>query len=545
MSPCIGTIEGRERSDRGVWERAAVIVDVYNPSDEDSPVESPWADPVSGDGLPQPRLSKPRRVIGMPDGEHNLYPRISWIEREHNFYYPKKPDNELFTNASRVFKATGNRRHVLGVYVKRMKVRLCFYDRAGTIYTTPLDLRDDAPRIIAALISLSFLDAFSLGLEPYLAAKTNVPPSRLLQGGENYVIDVDGVTFRTNSLIHAGELSARGTAIFEAVPAPPENPTTAKSTLIDAPPRVVVKMSWHMPEAHYEDQLLRLAAERGVAGVARLYCSAVGPRVSEGFRSRLVPDVMYANRELRIQVIGPLARPLYEISDLKTFKAAFKSLVESAFRFICGQFHYTSKYIYPVHHDLFEKTGVLHRDISPGNLMVDASRPTQGVLIDLDFAARVDARGNPLEGETFPHAGTLQFRAFELVTLEKPPKAYYRHDLESFFYTLLWIQGHYLGGKRIDSPEATRYDFDFNRSWESTQSSKRGFLLCFNRPGSELTATSLRDEWLIPMRRLFGEALRAKAEAVMSYQEGKGGLLDWETFGGRVTHETFTKILER
>jgi len=521
-----------------------VIVDVYNPSDEDSPVESPWADLVSGDGLPQPRPSKPRRVKGMADGEHNPYPRISWIEREHNFYYPQKPDNELFTNASRVFKATGNRRHVLGVYVKRMKIRFCFYDRAGTIYTTPLDLRDNAPRIIAAFISLSFLDAFSLGLEPYLAAKTNIPPSRLLQGGENYVIDVDGVAFRTNSLIHAGEISARGTAIFEAVPAPPENATTAESTWVDVPPRVVVKMSWHTPEAHYEDQLLRLAAERGVAGVARLYRSAVGPRVSEGLRRRLVPDVMYANRELRIQVIGPLARPLHEISDLKTFKAAFKSLVKSAFRFICGQSRYAADDIHAVHHDLFEKTGVLHRDISPGNLMVDAFKPTQGVLIDLDFAARVDAHGNPSEGETFPHAGTLQFRAFELITLEKPTKAYYRHDLESFFYSLMWIQNHYKDGKKFDGPEASRFDFDFNRSWDSTQSDRHGFLLCFKLAGFELNPTSLRDQWLIPMWRLFGTALKAETAAFLSHKEGRGELLDQETFGGRVTYETFVKILE-
>jgi len=176
---------------------------------------------------------------------------------------------------------------------------------------------------------------------------------------------------------------------------------------------------------------------------------------------------------------------------------------------------------------------------------VDASKPTQGVLIDLDFAARVDAHGNPAEGKTFPHAGTLQFRAFELVTLEKPPKAYYRHDLESFFYTLLWIQSHYKGGKRIDSPEASCYDFDFNRSWESTQSRKRGFLSCFNRRGSELIPSPLRDEWLTPMRRLFGEALWAKTEAVVSHQEGRGELLDRETFGGRVTYETFAKILER
>jgi hypothetical protein len=38
MSPCIGTIEGEHLS-KSAWERAAVIVDVYNPFDEDSPDE--------------------------------------------------------------------------------------------------------------------------------------------------------------------------------------------------------------------------------------------------------------------------------------------------------------------------------------------------------------------------------------------------------------------------------------------------------------------------------------------------------------------------
>src|ERR1700733_6009439 len=98
-SPCIGTIEECESSGRSAWERAAVIVDVYNPSDEDSPVESPWAHLVADNAIPPPQPSKPRRVKGMPDGEHGPYPRMSWIEREQDFYYPKKPDNELFTNA--------------------------------------------------------------------------------------------------------------------------------------------------------------------------------------------------------------------------------------------------------------------------------------------------------------------------------------------------------------------------------------------------------------------------------------------------------------
>ena len=261
--------------------------------------------------------------------EHVPYPRMSWIELERDFYSPRKFDTELAANATRVFGATGNRRHVVGVYVHRLKVRFCVYDCSGTIYTTPLDLRSDAQHIIAAFISLSFLDAFFLGLEPYLASKTPASPSSLLQGGTSYIIDVDGLCLRTDSLLHAGEIFFRATAVFPATLARAESSESALAT--NVPSRVAVKMSWHTSSSHSEDELLRLAEERGVQGVARLYRSIVVHRVSEGLRGRLVPAAMYADRELRVQVIGPLARPLYEVSGLETFKTAFRSLVESMF----------------------------------------------------------------------------------------------------------------------------------------------------------------------------------------------------------------------
>jgi|ERR1700733_8350489 len=178
--------------------------------------------------------------------------------------------------------------------------------------------------------------------------------------------------------------------------------------------------------------------------------------------------------------------------------------------------------------------------------MVDSSNPSQGVLIDLDFAARVAEHGNPLNGELFPPAGTINFRAFDLLTPHKPQKAYYRHDLESFFYTLLWIQMHYVDGKKLDNPWTNSFDFNFDGTWNATLGRKKGFLLNGYRPsGYQLPPTCLRDQWLAPMRRLFGEAIRAGTNASVLHQEGKGDPLDRETFGGRVTYETFSNILQR
>jgi hypothetical protein len=198
---------------------------------------------------------------------------------------------------------------------------------------------------------------------------------------------------------------------------------------------------------------------------------------------------------------------------------------------------------------LFEKAGILHRDISVGNLMVDASDPTQGVLIDLDFAVRVTPNGDPVDGETLPRAGTLIFRAFDLLTPEIPVKAYYRHDLESFFYTLFWIQLHYVNGKKLQHPKANAFDFNFDGTWSTTQNRKRGFLVGSCHPdGYELPLTPLRDQWLTPMRRLFGEAVCAGTRSASWHQFGRGGRdveVDQETFGGRITYEAFENIIQR
>ena len=44
------------------------------------------------------------------------------------------------------------------------------------------------------------------------------------------------------------------------------------------------------------------------------------------------------------------------------------------------------------HHDLYEKAGILHHDISINNLMVDPSDPSMGILIDLNMVAMTKIR---------------------------------------------------------------------------------------------------------------------------------------------------------
>lgn len=333
--PCLGVIQTAGSEISSVWARTAVILDVYNPSSQMSPRESP-VEPLKRKlrehAQPSPRSPKRRRMS--PNGRvaaDSPQARLSPCELEEGWWAPRQPDDDLQSNVDRIVAATGNRRHVLGMYVRGLKIRFYLYDHAGTIYTTSLDLRKDAQRIVASVISISFLDSAALGLEPILKPKTSMSPAELFSKAADCYIEVDGTSFYCQSLLHAPTIFGRGTVVYEAIPAGPDSTgSPVLSNEADVPAEVVLKLSWQLPSSNSEEEMLKVAAERGVQGIARLYRSATVCRLSEGLRGRLVPAKLYADRELRVQVTGPRATLLAEVEDLETFKTAFRSLVTGA-----------------------------------------------------------------------------------------------------------------------------------------------------------------------------------------------------------------------
>lgn len=87
------------------------------------------------------------------------------------------------------------------------------------------------------------------------------------------------------------------------------------------------------------------------------------------------------------------------------------------------------------HKSLYIKGGILHRDISENNIIITDPKKADGftgMLIDLDLAKIVGSGRSGARHQT----GTMQFMAIGV--LRKVAHTY-RHDLESFFYVLLWI----------------------------------------------------------------------------------------------------------
>lgn len=87
------------------------------------------------------------------------------------------------------------------------------------------------------------------------------------------------------------------------------------------------------------------------------------------------------------------------------------------------------------HRSLYLNGNILHRDISENNIIITKTEKPgdfAGMLIDLDLAKVLGSGRSGARHQT----GTMEFMAIEvLLGIDHT----YRHDLESFFYVLIWL----------------------------------------------------------------------------------------------------------
>ena len=124
----------------------------------------------------------------------------------------------------------------------------------------------------------------------------------------------------------------------------------------------------------------------------------------------------YGNRIHCCLVVSPAGRPLHAYRSTKELLEALRDAVRG-------------------HKSLLEDGKILHRDISENNIIITEApskgEPT-GRLIDLDLAKELDSVPSGASHRT----GTMQFMAIEVLHGKGHT---YRHDLESFFYVLIWM----------------------------------------------------------------------------------------------------------
>ncbi|KAK0189862.1 hypothetical protein F5146DRAFT_1122295 [Armillaria mellea] len=128
----------------------------------------------------------------------------------------------------------------------------------------------------------------------------------------------------------------------------------------------------------------------------------------------------YEHRVCRITVQERLY-PLEEVRTVEDYAQVFFDILQ-------------------IHKWLYDHPRIIHRDISPGNIMWRRTSDghIRGVLNDFDLSSLRNADS----ASSAQRTGTLPYMAYELLINDKngqPPKHLYRHDVESIFYVILLL----------------------------------------------------------------------------------------------------------
>ncbi len=180
---------------------------------------------------------------------------------------------------------------------------------------------------------------------------------------------------------------------------------------------------------------------------------------------------------------------------------------------------------------LYEQAGILHRDLSEGNIMFRRGSDGKvcGVLNDFDHAIPV---GDADSKASRQRTGTAPYMAIDILEESPSPVHLYRHDLESLYYVLICVvcpRNHpdvqdwfSLGGRRM----AVFKRVFFYR------------LALSPRSGFEVFS-----KWIKAIHRAFKLGLCAQSDHADGYQADPPYV--GETLGGKVSFDIFSGIFDQ
>jgi hypothetical protein len=394
---------------------------------------------------------------------------------------------DLGRYAREVLAAQDNRRFVLGFTLCGSLMRLWSFDRLGGIASEQFDINEDGLQFVSAVLGFLWMSEEQLGFDPTI---TTAGDKRYIEierddGKERLVID--------KVIKRVACVAGRATTWWRVHRE--DEPNT----------RLVVKDSWQYPEREEEGELLREATEKDVVNVARYFhhetvrvggqdddirtnvrrglditkaenyasrkqmpppsttgrrasrrdgsSSLAGQKRSSSCTDAPLPPSkrtcsssptkpVIANRAHRRVIVRDYGKPIYKASSQISLLAAFEQCIEG-------------------YESLHTRAGMLQRDISPNNLLVNEDEENSSwpaFLIDLDLAIKEQReQASGARGKT----GTRAFMAIGVLLDDEQHS--FMHDLESFFWVLFWICIHYDGPDKDIGPtefECWNYESD-------------------------------------------------------------------------------------
>ncbi|KAL2888559.1 serine/threonine-protein kinase Sgk2 [Ceratocystis lukuohia] len=382
-----------------------------------------------------------------------FYKHVLVMGEQKKSYHPSRFEVDflrLTRHVQGVFTDQPTRRFVHAFTLYAFKMELWIFDRSGAYSSGTFDIHDEPDKFARALVGYATMDDDTMGLDTFMERRD----------GHRYVTldDASGKETRLRLdklIIRQKAIVCRGTTCYK----------TQDS--------YVAKFSWASDRQKLEVEQLKRAEAMGVEGVARVVAhgqittiaemreglrfSAAHPFPSEdvyfhdslstmsmstkrrssadhtssnasGSKRRRSSNTklslytpgedLWENRIYSCLVVSPAGRV---ISDFRSIKELLESERDAI----------------KAHRSLYVTGKILHRDISSNNVIItdpETANGFKGMLIDLDLAKVLDSEPSGARHRT----GTMQFMAIEV--LRKKDHTY-RHDLESFFYVLLWMCG--------------------------------------------------------------------------------------------------------
>lgn len=313
---------------------------------------------------------------------------------------------------------TGARRHTLGISIEGSEVSFYYCDRAGTVRSSRMHLVDDAVLVITALILIMSSDRTQLGFEPYIQPPRQVRDTLPVSSVQGCTMRLGDTRLVLDRVIHSAyTLHGPDTVYYAAQRRSDSDPTSSTE--------VMVKLSWRHVDAarasYAEASLFYDARKNRVEGVANLISDHLcGSLSTSGVRARLGPEASFEDRELQVLVFEEVGIPLYMVLDLDHFHSAMKSLVHSEWFDVHPPNVHLINLRCPAHSQLLDHCHLRHGNIGIDSVMVRASDPTKGLIVDFGAASVMPSRG------TEPQCH---------------PLALVRDDLKSFARLLSWMIG--------------------------------------------------------------------------------------------------------
>ncbi|EER36675.1 serine/threonine protein kinase Sgk2 [Histoplasma capsulatum H143] len=322
-----------------------------------------------------------------------------------------------------IFTAQPTRRFVHAFAVCGTKMETWVFDRSGPYSSGVLDVYKDPERFFQVILGYAMMSDEELGLNTFTTQ--NGDGARTItveraESGEETVLRLDPAPLCSQPAI-----VCRGMSCFLA----------KDGDKMEA----VAKFSWTSDKRRPEVDLLKLARQRGVKGVARVIGHSAITSVTD-MRDGLTFDNRYTFRSAAPSTTSsftqshshnPLSQSFTQLRGLELLTALRDSI--------------------KAHRSLYLDRKILYRDISENNIIItnpEKAEGSSGMLIDLDLGKEIGTRSGARH-----QTGTIEFMAIEvLLNVDHT----YQHDLESFFYVLIWQCGRHgwrFSGNPRDQPK--------------------------------------------------------------------------------------------